>query len=526
MTGNHLYYGDNLEILRNHIPTASADLIYVDPPFNSSLSYSELFKNENGRENDAQIQAFEDTWHWHRDAEATYSYLIKRTTDNISRTVAAMRNFIGTNQMMAYLVMMTVRLIELRRVLKQTGSLYLHCDPTTSHYLKVILDTIFGAENFRSDITWRRRSTPNNVTLNVEAVTDTILYYVRSEKAIFNTQYVPYSDSYIKEFFRYVDARGRRYAVNSLTNPSVRPNLMYEYKGYPPPPTGWICTREKMQEYDRQGRLEFPSNPDGHIRLRYYLDDMPGTPVTNLWDDLPAVAEQYSERLDYPTQKPLALLERIISISSNPGGVVLDPFCGCGTSIAAAQKLGRQWIGIDVNSLAIAVMKYRLEDMYPGITYRIEGEPHDMDGAHDLANRDRYQFQWWALSLIRAQPLGGRVGSLTGKTSSDQGISGVIPFVDEASGESKYVLVQAKPDRVKSGDIRDLVGKVEREKAAIGVFITLEGPSHDMLTEAATAGYYRSVGWNKNFFRLQILTIADLLKGHAGVDIPPQPQPL
>jgi site-specific DNA-methyltransferase (adenine-specific) len=253
---------------------------------------------------------------------------------------------------------------------------------------------------------------------------------------------------------------------------------------------------------------------------------MPGTPVTNLWDDLPAVAEQYSERLDYPTQKPLALLERIISISSNPGGVVLDPFCGCGTSIAAAQKLGRQWIGIDVNSLAIAVTKYRLEDMYPGITYRIEGEPHDMDGAHDLANRDHYQFQWWALSLIRAQPLGGRVGSLTGKTSSDQGISGVIPFVDEASGESKYVLVQAKPDHVKSGDIRDLVGKVEREKAAIGVFITLEGPSHDMLTEAATAGYYRSVGWDKNFFRLQILTIDDLLKGHAGVDIPPQPQTL
>jgi site-specific DNA-methyltransferase (adenine-specific) len=258
--------------------------------------------------------------------------------------------------------------------------------------------------------------------------------------------------------------------------------------------------------------------------LRYFLDDMPGAPVTNLWDDIPALAGQHSERLGYPTQKPLVLLERIIKMSTNPGDVVLDPFCGCGTAVAAAQKLDRQWIGIDITSLAVALMKYRLDDMYPGIAYQVEGEPKDMDGARDLAIRDRYQFQWWALSLIKAQPLGGSIGSRDGKKGSDKGVDGVINFLDDNSGQPKRVIVQVKSGNVKSGDIRDLKGVLDREQAAMGIFLTLELPSGDMEKEATVAGYYHSPGWHKDFPRLQILTIGDLLKGNARVEMPPEHQ--
>jgi site-specific DNA-methyltransferase (adenine-specific) len=225
--------------------------------------------------------------------------------------------------------------------------------------------------------------------------------------------------------------------------------------------------------------------------------------------------------LGYPTQKPLELLERIISASSNPGDIILDPFCGCGTAIAAAQKLDRRWIGIDITHLSIALQKYRLEAMYPGIKYDVVGEPTDVGGAHALAQQDRFQFQFWALSLIKAKPLGGQEGSKTGKKGSDKGIDGIINFVDDATGKSKRVIVQVKSGHVKSGDIRDLVGTLQREQAAIGVFITLEPPTKDMKTEAASAGVYHSIGWGKDYLRIQIFSITELFQG-AEVRIPPQ----
>ncbi len=227
-----------------------------------------------------------------------------------------------------------------------------------------------------------------------------------------------------------------------------------------------------------------------------------------------------TERLGYPTQKPLALLERVIEASSNPGDWVLDPFCGCGTTIAAAQKLNRQWIGIDITHLAIALQKYRLEQMFPAITFHIVGEPEDLGAAHQLAHDDRYQFQWWAISLVRARPLGGEAGSKEGKKGSDKGIDGLITFMDEAGGKSKRVLVQVKSGKVSSRDIRDLVGTVQREQAAIGVFITLDEPTRDMLTEATAAGFYRSPGWQRDYPRIQILTIAELLRG-SEIKMPP-----
>ncbi len=527
MGKNYLYYGDNLTILRDHIASASVDLVYLDPPFNSNRSYNVLFKNERGAESDAQITAFEDTWHWNHSAEETYLHLVTQTNDDISKMIGAMRSFIGENQMMAYLVMMAARLVELHRVLKPTGSLYLHCDPTASHYLKVILDTIFGPEQFISEIVWKRWSAHGN-SGRYGAVHDVILFYGKTQQVTFNKQFIPYDDEYIRTRFKFADADGRRWAEQNLANPSVRPNLTYPYTAsngvtYHPHANGWKVTRERMAQLDREGRLHYP--PKGErLRMKIYLDEQQGAAIQDLWTDIYGIGGSAAERLGYPTQKPLTLLERIIGASSNPGDVVLDPFCGCGTAIAAAQKLGRQWIGIDITHLSSALMKYRLNAMFPDIQYAVGGEPQDVDAAGQLAKDDRYQFQWWALSLIKAQPLGGDMGSKTGKKGSDKGIDGVIPFIDDATNQPKRVIVQVKSGHVKSGDIRDLVGTIEREKAAIGVFITLEAPSRDMITEAATAGFYHSPGWNRDFPRLQILTIADLMKGHDQIQMPPEHQ--
>ncbi len=519
ITENTLYYGDNLDILREYIPSESIDLVYLDPPFNSNRSYNVLFKDESGTESEAQIMAFEDTWHWNQAAEQTYHKLVTQAPDHISKMIAALREFIGTNQMMAYLAMMAVRLMELHRVLKPTGTLYLHCDPTASHYLKVVLDTIFGPKNFRNEIIWQRTNAKSNAFTRFATNHDIILRYTKTEKATWHPQYTTHDLEYIQEFYRYVEPEtGRRYTLGDLTNPNRdRPNLTYEFLGVT---RVWRWTRDRMQEAYEKG-LIVQSHPGAVPRLKRYLDEQEGIPVGDVWADIPPVQSQSKELLGYPTQKPLALLERIISASSNPGDIVLDPFCGCGTTIAAAQKLGRKWIGIDITHLSIALQKYRLENMFPGIQFKVVGEPQDVAAARHLANSDRYQFQWWALSLVRAKPVGGQEGSKTGKKGSDKGIDGVITFIDDAYAKPKRVLVQVKSGHIGSRDIRDLVGTVQRENAAIGVLITLEAPTREMITEAVSAGYYHSPGWNRDYPRIQIKTIAELLKG-AQIEMPPQ----
>ncbi len=352
-------------------------------------------------------------------------------------------------------------------------------------------------------------------------VTDTLLFYTKTDKYIFNTQYQPHDPDYVSKFYRYVDHNGRRYRLDNMSSPNPRPNMMYEYKGYSYPTDGWRYSRETMERLDSEGRLHFPAKPTGRIALKRYLDEMTGTPSGNLWADIPRLEHHSKESLGYPTQKPLPLLERIITASSNPGDVVLDPFCGCGTAIAAAQKLGRQWIGIDITHLSIALQKYRMADMFPGVPFKVVGEPQDIGAARQLASEDRYQFQWWALSKIQARPLGGEEGSKTGKKGSDRGIDGLIPFIDDASGKAKRVIVQVKSGHVKSGDIRDLSGTVEAGNAAIGVFITLEPPSPETNKAAVTAGFYHSDTWDKDYPRIQILTVADLLHG-AEVKMPPR----
>jgi site-specific DNA-methyltransferase (adenine-specific) len=515
ITENTLFYGDNLGILREYIPDESIDLIYLDPPFNSNRNYNVLFKDESGTDSEAQITAFEDTWHWNQAAQDAYDYLATESGNHVSKMIGSLRDFIGTNQMMAYLVMMATRLVELHRVLKSTGSLYLHCDPTASHYLKIILDVIFGPLSFRNEIVWQRTSAHNDPR-RYGANIDILLYYTKGSTWTWNQQYVPHSAEYITRF-RQVDPDGRRWTDADLTAKGLSGGgYEYEYKGSR---SLWRCPRETMERLDAEGRLHFTHA--GGIRLKRYLDDTPGVPLQALWDDISPINSQASERLGYPTQKPLALLERIIQTSSNLGDMTLDPFCGCGTEIAAAQKLGRKWIGIDITHLSIALQKYRLQEMFPDIQFRVIGEPQDVGAAKQLAQEDRYQFQWWALSLIKAKPLGGQENSKSGKKGSDKGIDGVINFIDDAYSKPKRVLVQVKSGHVKSGDIRDLVGTVDRENAAIGVFITLEAPSKDMLTEAISAGHYESPGWNQKYPRIQILTITELLKG-AEVNMPPQ----
>jgi site-specific DNA-methyltransferase (adenine-specific) len=514
---NTLFYGDNLPILQEHIADESVDLIYLDPPFNSNRSYNVLFKDEGGKESPAQVTAFEDTWHWHTSkAEQTYTELVTRG-GMLSSLLNALRQSLGTSQMMTYLVMMAARLAELHRVLKPTGSLYLHCDPTASHYLKMVLDTIFGVQNFRNEIIWKRQSAHSD-SHGYGSVHDIILFYVKSNSFVWNQTYQAYDADYVEQYYRYTDEKGRRFMSGDLGTAGLQGGgYDYEWKGVT---RVWRVPLETMQRLDREGHIFYTRN--GIPRIKRYLDEAKGMPVQDLWIDLESLRSWHAERLGYPTQKPVALLERIIEASSNAEEVVLDPFCGCGTTIAAAQKLGRRWIGIDITHLAIALQKYRLKDSFGLVEkkdYTVIGEPEDLPSAQQLAQDDRYQFQWWALSLVKARPLGD-TGGKQGKKGSDKGIDGIITFIDDHTGKAKQILAQVKSGKVKSGDIRDLRGVLDRENAAMGIFITLEPPTRDMLTEAVSTGYYHSPGWDKDYPKLQILAIGDLLNG-AEVKMPP-----
>ena len=525
---NTLYYGDNLAILREYVPSESVDLVYLDPPFNSNRSYNVLFKHEGGSEAQAQVQAFDDTWHWNEHTEATFAELVTRSRPEVGAMIAALREFIGENQMMAYLVMMAVRLVELHRVLKPTGSLYLHCDPTASHYLKVVLDTVFGVENFRSEVIWKRTSAHSSA-MRYGPVHDVVFFYSRSANFTWNPIHQPYDQDYINTFFEHADADGRRWKRTDLTGAGIRNGETGKpWRGIEVTAKGrhWAVPPDELDKLDAQGLVHWPKKADGMPRLKQYADELPGVPLQDVWTDIPPIHNLAVERLGYPTQKPVALLERIVAASSNPGDVVLDPFCGCGTTIAAAQKLGRTWLGIDITHLAIALQKYRLKTAFGLVDrqdYDVIGEPVDLAGAEQLALDDRYQFQWWALSLIQAQPLGGDGEGKQGKKGADRGIDGVITFIDDATGKPKRVIVQVKSGHVSSATVRDLRGVVEREKAAIGVLITLEPPSGPMNVEAAKAGVYQSFHWGE-FPRVQVLTVGGLLHGYERLRMPPQGQ--
>uniref|UniRef100_A0A7C2ZYA7 Site-specific DNA-methyltransferase n=1 Tax=Thermorudis sp. TaxID=1969470 RepID=A0A7C2ZYA7_9BACT len=537
---NQLYFGDNLDVLREHIPDASVDLIYLDPPFNSNATYNVLFRERSGEQSAAQITAFEDTWHWGIEAERTFHELVTAGPKKVADLMQALRAFLGQNDVMAYLTMMAIRLVELHRVLKPTGSLYLHCDPTASHYIKLVLDAIFGPRQFKNEIIWKRSSAHSDTKQGMRRygrVHDVILFYTKTETYTWNSQYLPYDEKYVQEFYRYVEPEtGRRYRMDNLTAAKPGGDTQYawrvkrridppgpwqadlddewqnpqpgwEYKAvYPYRGRFWAYSKENMIAFERAGRLVYTKT--GMPCYKRYLDEQPGVPLQDIWDDIPPALGK--EDLGYPTQKPQALLERIINASSNPGDLVLDPFCGCGTAVVAAEKLGRRWIGIDITYLAIDLIERRLQDTFGDELhpYEVHGAPKDLPSARALAQRDRHQFEWWALSLVDAHPAQDK------RKGADRGIDGFIYFFDDDSGQAKRIVVQVKSGAVNVGQVRDLRGVIDREQAAIGVLITLEPPTEPMKREAVAAGFYEPPRFpGRRYPRLQILTVQELLSG-------------
>lgn len=508
---NQLFYGDNLDILRDHIADESIDLIYLDPPFNSNRNYNVLFKEKSGQESASQIEAFEDTWKWDENASFAYHELTTTPPVSVATMIAAMRQFIDTNDMMAYLVMMAQRMKELHRVLKSTGSLYLHCDPTASHYLKLLMDAVFGVDSFRNEIVWKRATTVKGNAGQGSRFfgpnTDTILFYTKSSKYTFNPVYTEYREEYINEFYKYVDEEGRRYRLISMIGPggAAKGNPSYEVMGVT---RYWRYSKKKMQELIDTG-LVVQSKPGAVPNRKLYLDEGKGVSVQSLWDDVPALAASSAERLGYPTQKPLALLERIIQASSKEGDVVLDPFCGCGTAVAGAQKLGRRWIGIDITHLAVSLIRTRMVDHFgKEIESEIEvvGEPEDLGAAQALFDANPYQFEWWALSLVPAMPGNDK------KKGADRGVDGVVYFHVDTSGKPQKAIVQVKGGKVQASVIRDLRGTMTRENAPMAILVTLQQPTSAMRQEAANAGVYETP-LGATYPAIQILTIEELLDG-------------
>ena len=512
---NHLYYGDNLDIMRRYIDKESVDLVYLDPPFNSSRNYNVIFEQKSDDAAGAQIKAFEDTWHWDHTAALAYKEIVE-AGGQISVVMQAFRSFLGESDMMAYLVMMAPRLVELRRCLKATGSLYLHCDSTASHYLKILLDSIFELNNFRSEIIWKRQTAHSDAKYQFADVTDILLFYGKSKNAKFNPTYTTHDPEYVGKFYRFNDNDGRGpYRLGDMASPNPRPKMMYTYKGFPWPEKGWRYQMETMKKLDKEGRIYYPTKANGsfdltkRLCLKRFLAEQKGNIITNIWTDINPLHSADAERLGYPTQKPEALLERIIKASSNEGDVVLDPFCGCGTAIAVAQKLKRQWIGIDITHLAISLMKNRLRDTFGDSIkseYKVVGEPVDLAGARELAKTDPYQFQWWALGLVGARPVEQKKGA-------DKGIDGRLFFHDDNSGKTRQVIFSVKAGQVHSSHISELAGVLQREKAEMGAMLTMEPPTRNMVREASAAELYESKDLGKAFPKIQILTIEEILKG-------------
>lgn len=542
MADNALYYGDNLDILRRYIKDETIDLIYLDPPFNSQANYNVLFAEQNGSRAAAQIHAFEDTWRWDQNAAKTFEESVEKGGD-MARALLALRSMLGDNDMLAYLTMMTPRLVELKRVLKSTGSIYLHCDPTASHYLKILMDSIYDPKAFRSEIVWQRSSAHNDTSQGLKQpghVHDSLLFYTKSESWTWNPLFIPYSKEYMNRRFKYSDTKGQYKDADlsaakpggdtsyewrvkrgqdakwesDLTDEWRNPAPDREYKGVVPPSGRyWAYSRTNMIQFATQDRLHYFST--GMPRLKQYVEEMEGIALQDVWTDIPPINAVAAERLGYPTQKPLALLERIIKVSSNEGDMILDPFCGCGTTIAAAEQLNRGWIGIDITHLAISLMKNRLRDSYGTKSkYKVIGEPVSLPDAQDLAEHDPYQFQWWALGLVGARPVDQKKGA-------DKGIDGRLYFHDEGvGGKTKQVIFSVKAGHTQAAHIRDLIGVMAREKAEMVVLISMQPSTQPMRTEAASAGFYDSPGWGKKYPRCQILTIEELLNGKQ-IDMPP-----
>lgn len=540
---NHLFYGDNLQVLRNSIKDKSVDLVYLDPPFNSKANYNILFKQPSGGGSQAQIQAFEDTWHWNDSAEKAFDEVIQSGHGNVAELLNALRSFLKENDMMAYLTMICVRLIELHRVLKDDGVLFLHCDPTASHYLKVLLDGIFGIECFQNEIIWRRTGS-HNARRRFGPIHDVILFYSKTKDHYFKIVRSPYMNGHVTSRYSLDKETGKLQFTsggNVLTGAgATNGDSGKPWKGFNPAAKNrhWaipgylaeqmdddfakLTTLEKLDALYEAELIEIVEGNAWPIPVRY-LREGDGASLQDIWAaqpytdntvygtdeiidaDVAWLGPTDSERLGYPTQKPVGLLERIIESACPENGVVLDPFCGCGTTIHAAQKLKRTWIGIDITHLAISLIDKRLRDAFPTIKFDTHGTPKDLEGAKALAGHDKYQFQWWAVSLVDAVPFGGK------KKGADGGIDGYIYFKPDGKKTEKAVVSVKGGNNINVVMVRELAHVVSSENAKIGVLITLAKPTGPMKTEAIKAGFYETP-FGK-YAKVQILTIEELFNG-------------
>ena len=520
---NRLYYGDCLTIMQE-MPLASIDLIYLDPPFNSNREYNAIYKDETGRPLPDQIEAFCDLWKLDAERERAIRQmpLLMREAgieDGVAEFWRLWMSALRETQprLIAYLSYMAQRLLPMRGLLKSTGSIYLHCDPTASHYVKALMDAIFGHENFRNEIIWKRTTTHSD-SGTWSRVSDTILYFTKSRDFTWNEPIAPHSDDYIREKYRHQDGDGRPYMLDNMTSPNPRPNMMYEWKGFPYPAKGWRYSQKTMARLDAEGRIWYPTLRDGSYdtsrrpRLKRYLDETKGGAMGNIWTDIAPINSQARERLGYATQKPLALLERIIAASSNPGDVVFDPFCGCATTLEAAERLNRQWIGIDIAIHAVKrVAKVRLQErlrLAEGTHFVIEGVPRNVEGARDLWERDKFHFQKWAVEQVD--------GFVTTKRAADGGVDGRLYFARPGFRAFRSMLIAVKGGtNVGIGVVRDLRGVLERSEADMAGLIVMHEPGvrkrESFAQEMAAAGDIDVLG--TLYPRMQLLTVEEILDG-------------
>lgn len=521
---NALYYGDCLHVLRQHVSAESVDLVYLDPPFNSNRDYNVLFKEQTGAPAEAQVKAFTDTWKWTADLNAEWDDFVDTCPNQ--PLVSLMQSFVKylkRNDVTAYLARMTPRLFELHRVLKPTGSLYLHCDPAASHYLKIIADMIFGPANYRNEISWLRSNPHGNTTKSYGRIRDVLLYYVKSESTTWNKphrsyflangQLDPAIEAQVHAQYTQIEpGTGRRWQATSLLNPNKdRPNLTYEFHGHT---KVWRWTKERMEKAERDGKLYFPKDGDGVPREKRYLDEQEGYPEQDLWADIKQAGS--NERLGYPTQKPVALLKRILEASSNAGDVVLDPFCGCGTTVMAAQELGRRWIGIDITATATSLIEARLFDAF-GIhngrkgDYDIIGLPTTEAEAIELASRDKHEFQKWAISLVpRAMPWQEKKGA-------DGGVDGFVRFkFNSTTKGTELVIISVKGGQtLKMDDIKNLEATMKANDAKLGFLISLVPPTKGIVDWAQQVGVVKSPEGGTPVPAIQCRTVAQLLRGES-----------
>lgn len=517
---NQLYYGDNLDILRKHIRDESVDLCYIDPPFNSERNYNQIYNNI-GKEDSAQAQAFVDMWTWDSLAIKGFEAIVENDrglfTVQTINLIIGLQKVLSEGSLLAYLISITLRIAEIHRVLRNNGSFYFHCDPTSSHYLKIILDSIFCANggDYKNEITWKR-TTAHNDSGKYGNNVDIIFFYTKGSSYIWNPSYKDYDEKQ-KGRYKRSDSDGRLWTDDNLTAKGLSGGgYEYEYKGVK---SLWRVPLVTMQRLDSENRLYFTSK--NGIRRKRYLDEGKGISIQCLWEDIPPLNSQAKERLGYPTQKPESLLERIIKASSNEGDVVLDAYCGCGTTVAVAQRLDRKWIGIDITYQSISLILKRLEDTYGTdaiFNVKMTGIPKDMASAEALANknddRTRKEFEKWSILAFS-----NNRATINQKKGADKGIDGTAFFIASEGGHGR-VIFQVKSGKVGSGDIRDLLGTMTREKAALGYFITLKEPTKDMLKEAKAAGLYEHKIMGRAYQKIEIISIRDMIEKGLRLEIP------